>query len=172
MQEAARKTQEATRRLEDRTREAIGEAGRNASQVAGLMSETNSTWAEAGGRLLDELMQFGTTAAKEQARVVSELQQIGLDSVRETQNAVSRWQRTWPTLFGDPLRWWQTALEETVNGAQRSVALTQRTAEAVSNAYRRVQSNAEQSGRALEETLRGATARMQDVYARGQQRYR
>ena len=68
MQETARKTQEATRRLEDRTREAIGEAGRNASQVAGLMSETNSTWAEAGGRLLDELMQFGTTAAKEQAR--------------------------------------------------------------------------------------------------------
>jgi hypothetical protein len=168
MQESARKTQDAARRLEERTREAIGDAGRNASQVAGLMSETNSTWAEAGGRLFDELIQFSTMAVKEQARAVSELQQIGLDSVRDTHNAFSRWQRNWTTGFGDPLRWWQSALEETVDSAQRSVALTQRTAEVMSNACRRVQTTAEQSGRALQETLRGATARMQDLYARAE----
>jgi gas vesicle protein len=168
VQEATRKAQEATRRLEERARETMSDAARNAGHMAGFVSETNSTWAEAGGKLFDELMQLSTSAAKENARVMSELQQLSLDGLREMQHTAARWQRTWPSAFSDPWRWWQSLLEDTVQSAQRSVSLTQRTAELLSDACRRVQGTAEQSGKVLEETLRGASTRMQELYARGQ----
>jgi hypothetical protein len=167
LQDTARKAQEATRRFEERTKETIGTTTRSAHQAAGIAGETSAAWVETSGKLFDELLQFSTTAAKENARVVSELQQVGIDGLRDMQNAVSRWQRLWPTALGDPLRWWQGTMDETVHVAERTAALAQRTAEVLNDSCRRVQGTAQQSGKALEETVRGATERMQDLYGHG-----
>jgi hypothetical protein len=167
-QETARRAQDATRRFEERTRETMNDAARSASHMEGFVSETSSTWADAGGKLFDEMVQLSTHAMKENARVMSELQQASIESLCEMQSAVARWQRMWPSAFADPVRWWQRTMEETAQSAQRTVALTQRTAEVLSHSCQRVQGTAEQSGRALEETIRDATTRMQHLYTRAQ----
>jgi hypothetical protein len=167
-QESARTAQEAARRFTERARDTAAEVTRNAGQAASLMNESNSTWTDAGRTVLDEMLKLSGNTLRESARVMSHLQEISIDSVRAAQDGLWRWQRLWPFGFVDPARSWQAAVEEAVNAAQQTMSLTQRTAEVVGDSYRRLQGTAEQSGRVLSETLRTASSRMQDLYAKAE----
>jgi hypothetical protein len=153
----AKKTQE--KKAQDRAQEMVGQAGVKAV-------ETMTVWAEANQRVLRELVELSAATAKEGVRLYAELQQSALDAVRETQAAAFRWQATWQDAPKDPVAWYQKALVDSVDGAQKTFRLIEGNAQAVTRSAERLQTSAEQAGKSIQETFTAVAGKMKDIYPR------
>ncbi|HSF05851.1 MAG TPA: hypothetical protein VLG10_08685 [Methylomirabilota bacterium] len=106
-------------------------------QLAGKTIDVLTVWAEANQRLLRELVELGTGAAREGVRVYAELSRSAVDSLRESQYA-----------------------QQAARRAEEGVQVLTRSAE-------RLQVEAEQAGRSIKESLAGAAAKVRDICAAG-----
>jgi len=135
-------------------------------QVSGKTVETMTVWAEANQRLLQEMVDLAVGAAKDSVRLYAELQQGALEAVRDGQAAAMKWQASWQDAPKDPMQWYQKALVETVDGAQKFFRLLEGNAQAMTRSAERLQTSAEQAGKSLQETFEATVTRMKDTYAR------
>jgi hypothetical protein len=165
-QETARKASDAARKTQERAKDAANEATRLAGQLASVGTETMAVWADVNQQIAHDVMEMSSTAVVEGARLLSELQAANLEALREMQAAAFRWQTLWPEAFRDPIRWYQRAMEESIDTAHRTFGLSRRNAETMTQTFERMQSSAEEAARTLQDTFKAAASKMQDVYAR------
>jgi methyl-accepting chemotaxis protein len=135
------------------------------SQSAGKAVETMSVWADANQRVLRELAELSAATAKESVRLYGELAQSMVQAFSEFQTQSLRWQATWQESAKDPVGWYQTALTQTVDTAQKAFRAIETNAQAVTKSAERLSSTAEQAGKGIQETFSGVVTKMKEVYA-------
>ena len=169
-QESARQTQEAARRAQQqqqqRAREGASDATKVAGQLASLGTETLAVWADVTQNAMRNMFELSTQATQESARQMTDWQRTNVDLLREMQAATFRWTTIWPEALRDPIRCYQRALEESIEGTQRLFEIGRRNAESMMQGYQRLETVTEDTTRTLGETFREAATKMQDVYAR------
>lgn len=136
------------------------------NQATGKALETMTVWAEANQRVLRELVELSAGTAKESIRLYSELQQSAIDAIREGQAAAIRWRSGWPEATKDPGQWYQKAVAEGVDSAQKVFRVMESNAQAVSKSAERLQASAEQAGKSIQETFSAIVSKTKDIYSR------
>ncbi len=136
------------------------------NQATGKALETMTVWAEANQRVFRELVELSAGTAKESVRLYSELQQSAIDAIREGQAAAIRWQSGWQAAAKDPGQWYQKAVAEGVDGAQKVWELVESNAQTVSRSAERLQASAEQAGKSIQETFSAIVTKTKDIYSR------
>ena len=127
--------------------------------------ETLTVLAETNQKVLRDLTELTAATAKEGVRLYAELQQSAIEALRETQAVALRWQAAWQDSPKDPIAWYQTAMAESVDQAQKTFKLVEGNAQAVTRSAERLSTQAEQAGRGIQETLTTAVAKMKGVYS-------
>ena len=140
-------------------------AGEVLEQFSGKTVGTLTVWAEANQRMLRELVDLSVEAAKEGVRLYTELQQGAIEAVRDSQATALKWQATYQDGPKDPMQWYQKALVESVDGAQKFFRLLEGNAQAAIRFAERLQASAEQAGKGLQETFGASMTRMKDAYS-------
>lgn len=135
------------------------------TQSAGKAVETMSVWADANQRVLRELAELSAATAKESVRLYGELAQSMVQAFSDFQTQSLRWQSTWQDSAKDPLGWYQRALTESVDSAQKAFRTIESNAQAVTKSAERLSSTAEQAGKGIQETFSGVVTKMKEVYA-------
>lgn len=136
-------------------------AGEMIGQMSGKAVETMTAWAEANQRMLREMVELSVIAAKEGVRLCDELQKRAMEAARDGQAmAMMKWQATWQDAPKDPMAWYQHALAETVDGAQKLFRLVEGNAQAVTRSAERLQTSAEQAGKGIQQVVESTVARM------------
>lgn len=135
------------------------------SQFAGKTIETMTVWTETNQRLLRELVELGSGTAREGLRLYSELSQGAIDAMKEGRASTLRWQATWRDAQTDPGALYQKAVGESVQCAQQAVRRVEENAQVLTRAAERMQVNAEQAGRNVQESLASAVSRLKEIYA-------
>ena len=133
-------------------------------QFSGKTVEGMTVWAEANQRMLRDLVDLSVGAAKEGVRLYAELQQGAIETVREGQATALRWQTSGQDGSKDPIQWYQKALVESVDNAQKFFRLFEGSAQAVTRSVERLQASAEQTGKGIQETFEATVTRMKGAY--------
>jgi hypothetical protein len=141
-------------------------AGEMLGELSGRTVEAMTAWGEANQRVMRELVDLSVGAAKEGVRLFSELQQGAIEAVRDTQAAAMRWQGGWPQAPKDPVQWYQKAIVESVDHAQKFFRLLEGNAQAVTRSAERLQTSAEHAGKGIQETFEATVTRVKDAYSR------
>jgi hypothetical protein len=136
------------------------------NQATGKGLETLTHWAEANQRVLHEMVELSAGAAKEGIRLYAELQQSAIDAVREGQSNAIRWQSSLQAAPKDPVQWYQKAMAESVEGAQKWFQLLSGNAQALTRSAERLQASAEQAGKGIQQTFTELVTKTKDVYGR------
>ena len=148
--------------MKDTTEKANEIFGQASSKAVDAMA----MWAEANQRVLRELVDLSVGAAKEGVRLYAELQQGAIDAMRESQASALKWQASWQTAPKDPMEWYQKALAESVDGAQKFFRMLEGNAQAVTRSAERLQTTAEQAGKGIQETVEATVLRVKDAYTK------
>ena len=135
------------------------------TQGSGRAVETMTVWADANQRVLRELAELSAATAKEGVRLYAELQQAGIEAARDAQATALRWQSAWQEAPRDPLAWYQRALTDSVENAQKWFRILEGNAQAVTRTAERLQTTAEQTGKGIQESFSEAVTKLKDVYA-------
>jgi hypothetical protein len=121
--------------------------------ATGLNSDTAALYAGVNQRVIGDLAELSIGTLKENARLLAELQMAVLETLRETQAAGLRLQSIWPDALTDPLGWYQKAVVEGVDCAQRVLVCAGTNARALAQSVDRLQVAAAETGRRVRETL-------------------
>jgi hypothetical protein len=135
------------------------------TQSSGKVVETMTVWADANQRVLRELAELSAATAKEGVRLYAELQQSGIEAVRDLQATALGWQNGWQEAPRDPLAWYQRALTDSVENAQKWFRIVEGNAQAVTRTAERLSTTAEQTGKGIQESFSEAVTKLKDVYA-------
>jgi len=135
------------------------------TQSSGKVVESLTVWADANQRVLRELAELSAATAKEGVRLYAELQQSGIEAVRDAQATALGWQTSWQDAPRDPLAWYQRALTDSVENAQKWFRILEGNAQAVTRTAERLSTTAEQTGKGIQESFSEAATKMKDVYA-------
>jgi hypothetical protein len=135
------------------------------TQSSGRLVESMTVWADANQRVLRELAELSATTAKEGVRLYAELQQAGIEAVRDVQATALGWQTSWQEAPRDPLAWYQRALTDGVENAQKWFRILEGNAQAVTRTAERLSTTAEQTGKGIQESFSEAVTKLKDVYA-------
>jgi hypothetical protein len=133
--------------------------------ASGKAIEAMTMWAEANQRVMRELVDLSVGAAKESVRLYAELQQGAIEAVRESQASALKWQASVQDAPKDPMQWYQKALVESVDGAQKFFRMLEGNAQAVTRSAERLQTSAEQAGKGIQETVEATVIRVKDAYS-------
>ena len=135
------------------------------TQGSGKVVETMTVWADANQRVLRELAELSAATAKEGVRLYAELQQTGIEVVRDAQATAMGWQTSWQDAPRDPMAWYQRALTDSVENAQKWFRILEGNAQAVTRTAERLSTTAEQTGKGIQESFSEAVTKLKDVYA-------
>ena len=80
---------------------------------------------------------------QESARIFMQMQQGALHMPREGQAAALRAQMAWPEVFKDPMRWYQSVCQESMEVTRKAFDAVNGMSEAVTESVNRLQSSAE-----------------------------
>jgi len=135
------------------------------TQGSGKVVESMTVWADANQRILRELAELSAATAKEGVRLYAELQQTGIEAVRDAQATALGWQTSWQEAPRDPMAWYQRALTDSVENAQKWFRILEGNAQAVTRTAERLSTTAEQTGKGIQESFSEAVTKLKDVYA-------
>jgi uncharacterized Zn finger protein len=143
--------------------ESTKEASRVVTKLADKGAQATAALTEANQRVMNEFMGLSMETFQEGARLLMQMQQNTLDMMRESQAAALRAQMAWPEVFKDPLRWYQSVWQESMEGARKAFDVVNGTSEAVTESVSRLQASTHQVGTKIENALSAAASRMKDV---------
>jgi soluble cytochrome b562 len=132
-------------------------------QLAGKTFETLTVWTEANQRVMRELINLSTTAAKETARLYGELQASAVEALRESQQYWLK-RPAAGEMPSDPMAWYQKGLTETIESAQSAFRFLEGNAQAVTKTAEQLQTTAERTGKEIQEAFSTLANRMQQIY--------
>src|SRR4051812_39492446 len=122
-----------------------GQAQRVVNELADRGVQASAALTEANQRVINEFMGLSMQMAQESSRLFLQLQQVTVEMLRESQAAALRYQMVWPEMLTNPLRWYQSVWQESMDGARKAFESTQ------------------QAGSKIEHALSTAASRMKDV---------
>ena len=122
-------------------------------------------WAEANQRVMNQLLELSVGTAKEGIRLYAELQQGAIDAMRDSQATAMKWQSSLQEVPKDPMQWYQQALLESVDGAQKFFRMLEGGAQAMTRTAERMHTTAEQAGKGIQETVEATVSRVKDAYS-------
>jgi cell division septum initiation protein DivIVA len=122
-------------------------------------------WAEANQRVMNQLLELSVGTAKEGIRLYAELQQGAIDAMRDTQATAMKWQTSLQEVPKDPMQWYQQALLESVDGAQKFFRMLEGNAQAMTRTAERLHTTAEQAGKGIQATVEATVSRVKDAYS-------
>src|SRR3989338_7806680 len=125
-----RKTQEDKMSQDKMSQELFG-------QMTGKAVETMTAWADANQRVLREVVELGAATAKEGVRLYAELQQSAIEALRDSQASALRWQTAWQNGAKDPVQFYQKAVADSVDTAQKAFKVLEAGAQAVTRSAER-----------------------------------
>jgi hypothetical protein len=157
--QAQRVAAETSRRM----REGTEEAAKMVTKLADRGAQTTAALTEANQRVMHEFMGLSMETFQESARIFMQMQQNTLDMLREGQAAAMRAQMAWPEAFKDPMRWYQSVCQQSMEGARKAFDVINETSEAVTECVGRLQSSTQQAGTKIEQALNTASSRMKDA---------
>lgn len=157
--QAQRAASAASRKMEESTKE----AAKAVTQLAEKGAQASAALTEANQRVMNEVMGLSMETIQESARLLLQMQQSTMDMMRESQAAALRAQMTWPEVFKDPLRWYQSVCHESMEGARKAFGVVNGTSEALTESVSRLQASTQQAGSKIEHALSTAASRMKDV---------
>jgi len=157
--QAQRVAAEATRRMQESTQE----AAKMVTKMADRGAQTSAALTEANQRVLNEFMGLSMETWQETSRLLMQMQQTTLDMFRESQSAALRAQMAWPEMFKDPIRWYQSVCQESMEGARKAFDVLNGTSEALTESMGRLQSSTQQAGTKIEQALTTAATRMKNA---------
>ena len=157
--QAQRVVSEASRRVQESTQQAT----KVVTKLADRGAQTTAALTEANQRVLNEFMGLSMETWQESARLFLQVQQRTLDIVREGQGAALRAQMSWPEVFKDPVRWYQSVCQESMDGARKALDVMNETSEALTQSVSRLQTSTQQAGTKIEQALTTAASRMKDA---------
>src|SRR5919108_1146452 len=157
--QAQRAASEASRKMQESQRE----AAKMVNTLADKGAQTTAALTEANQRVMNEFMGLSMETFQETARLWMQMQQSTLDMMRESQGAALRAQMAWPEVFKDPLRWYQSVWQESMEGARKAFGGVHETSEALTESVGRLQASTQQAGTKIEQALSSAASRMKDA---------
>lgn len=157
--QAQRVASEASRRMHESTQEAT----KIVSKLADRGAQTTAALTEANQRVINEFMGLSMETWQESARIFMQMQQSTLEMMREGQAAALRAQMAWPEALKDPMHWYQSVCQESMQGARKAFDALNGTSEALTESVSRLQSSTQQAGTKIEQALTTAASRMKDV---------
>jgi hypothetical protein len=157
--QAQRTAYEASRSMQETTRE----AARIVNELADRGARASAALTEANQRVLNEFMGLSMEMAQESSRLFLQLQRGMMDVARESQAALLRSQMVWPEAFTDPLRWYRSMFQESMEGARKAYNVVNGTSEALTESVSRLQASTQQASSKIEHALSTAASRMKEV---------
>jgi hypothetical protein len=157
--QAQRVASEATRRMQESTQQ----TAKAATKFAERGAQTTAALTEANQRVLNEFVGLSMETWQESARLFMQMQQRTADIMREGQDAALRAQMAWPEVFKDPVRWYQSVCQESMESARKAFDVINDTSEAVSQSASRLQSSTQQARTKIEQALTTAASRVKDI---------
>jgi hypothetical protein len=157
--QAQRAASEAGRRMQESTNEAT----KVVTKLADRGAQATAALTEANQRVMSEFMGLSMETFQESTRLLMQMQQSTLDMMRQSQAAAVRAQMAWPEAFKDPLRWYQSVCQESMEGARKAFDAVNGTSEAVTESVSRLQASTQQAGTKIEHAISTAASRMKDV---------
>ena len=91
-----------------------------AQRVASEASRRTAAVTEANQRVINDFVGLSMEAFYQSARLWMQIQQNAVDMMLASQAAVLRAQMAWPDAFRNPLRWYQSVCQESVEGARKA----------------------------------------------------
>ena len=145
--QAQRVASEASRKMQESTRD----AAKVVNKLADKGAQTTAALTEANQRVMNEFMGLSMETFQESARLLMQIQQNALDMM------------AWPEVFKDPVRWYQSVCQESMEGARKAFDAVNETSEAVTESVGRLQASTQQAGTKIEQALTSAASRMKDA---------
>ena len=125
------------------------------AQCGGTQQELESAWAEVEVAPREIKLAAGLRKLIEDA--------CEFDSESAVEPPALRAQMAWPEVFKDPMRWYQSVCQQSMEGARKAFDAINGTSEALSESVSRLQSSAQQAGTKIEQALTTAASRMRDA---------
>ena len=143
--ETSRRTQQTASEASRRMHDSAQEATKMVTRLADRGAQTSAALTEANQRVMNEFIGLSMETLQESARFFMQMQQSALEMMRQAQAAALRAQMAWPDAFRDPMRWYQSVCQESMDGARKAFDAINRTSEAVTESVNRLESSAEQA---------------------------
>ena len=127
--------------------------------------EAFSAFSQANQRVMQQLVELSTEAAREGMRASFELQTATVDAVRAAQAATAPREPA-ESATQDPFAAYQKGLAGAVDGTQKALRLMETQAQILTRSAERFQVSAERTGREIQEALTSYVGRMKEIYGR------
>ena len=165
-EEARAQGAEAAKRSQEAARQSAQDTLRMSDELGKLGAETMTVWMRINQEVWRDVLDLHSSTTRETSHLVTQLQQTGMDRWRELQDSSVRWYTMWPEAFRDPLRFYQRALEESMETARRSLHATRQNSEIMTRALQQMQTSAEEASRNVHQSFQNAASKLQEVTQR------
>jgi len=134
--------------------------------VQGKVMEAVSAFAQANERVVSELIDLSSTAAREGLRAIGELQAATMETARGIQMPGMPQPESIEDLRRDPFVWYRKGFQALADSAQRAAKLAETNVQIVTRNMERMQASADHAAREIEQAASGYVSRMKDIYTK------
>ncbi len=128
------------------------------------MLEAVAAFAQVNERVVGQLIELSSTAARESLRAASEMHAAAVDTVRAIPMPTPA--ETIEDLRRDPFAWYRKGVQAVAECTQRAARLVEANAQIVARNAERLQASAAASAKEIEQAANGYASRMKDIYTR------
>lgn len=128
--------------------------------------EALAVFTQANQRVMQELVELSTAAAKESIRACAELQSAALETARDARSSAGSERDPLEEPRQDPFSWYQTSLLAAVDGTHKTLKLFETNAQILTRSAERLQASTQRTGKQIQETLTTYMTRVKDLSAR------
>ena len=140
--------------------------GGQSQGVQAKVMEAVSAFAQANERVVGELIDLSSTAARDGLRAIGELQMAAMETARGFQMPGMPQPETLEDLRRDPFVWYRKGVQALVDSAQRAAKLAETNVQIVTRNMERMQASADHAAREIEQATSGYVSRMKDIYTK------
>jgi len=141
------------------------------TSVQGKVLEAVSAFTQANERVVGELIELSSTAAREGLRAIGELQAAAVETARAIpMPTMGQGGELIEELRRDPLAWYRKGFQAIADSTQRAAKLVETNAQIVARNAERIQASADRAAKGIEQAASGYVNSMKDIYTRTEPR--
>ena len=133
--------------------------------MQGKVLEAVAAFTQANERVVGQLVELSSNAAREGLRAMGELQTAAMDAARAIPMP-SAPTETLEDLRRDPFAWYRKGFQAVAESTQRAAKLIETNAQIVARNAERLQASTAASAKEIEQAASGYASRMKDIYTR------
>jgi hypothetical protein len=135
--------------------------------VQGKVLEAVAAFTQANERVVGQLIELSSSAARDSLRAIGELQAAVVDTVRAVpMPSVVPTEETLESLRRDPFALYRKGFEAIAESTQRAARLVETNMQIVARNAERLQASAAASAKEIEQAASGYASRLKDIYTR------